>query len=294
MDYVVRGIAGNGSIRVFSARTTGLVSKAAEVHGLYPVAAAALGRVLTAAGMMAVDMKNSDNVLSIIVKGSGPLGNIVSVAKVDGTIKGYVDNPQLDMPLNEKGKLDVGKAVGRDGKITVIKDLGLKEPYVGQTDLVSGEIGEDIANYFWVSEQQPSAVALGVIVNPDLTIKAAGGYIIQPMPDADPDVIASLERKLTELPPVSALINQDHTPEQIMDLLLGEFDLKLLDSTTLEFKCDCNRERLERVILGMGKEELSDIINNEGQAELVCHYCNTKYHFNKEELEALLRLAMQR
>lgn len=291
MDYVVRGIAGKGSVRLFAARTTDLVAKAARLHNLYPVAAAALGRVMTAAGMMAVDMKNSSDVLSIIIKGSGKLGSIVSVAKADGAIKGYVDNPQVDLPLNNLGKLDVGTAVGREGKVTVIKDLGLKEPYIGQIDLVSGEIGEDIANYFWVSEQQPSAVAVGVLVNPDMTVKASGGYIIQPLPDADEEIISSIERKLKELPAISSLIDEGHSPEQILELLLGEFEVKLLGKTPLKFECDCNRERLERVILGMGKEELQDIIETEGKAELVCHYCNTKYHFNKEELEALLKQA---
>ena len=288
MDYVVRGVAGQGSIRAFAVRTTQLVSQAAKIHGLYPVAAAALGRVLTAAGMMAVDMKNSSNVLSIVVKGTGPLGSIVSVAKADGTLKGYVDYPQTDLPLNEAGKLDVGSAVGREGKLTVIKDMGLKEPYVGQIDLVSGEIGEDIANYFWASEQQPSAVALGVLINPDLSVKAAGGYIIQPLPDADEEIINRIEKKIAEVPAISTLVEQGRTPEEILEILLGEFELKLLGKTSLKFKCDCNRERLERVVLGLGKEELEDIIQTEGEAELTCHYCNTKYHFSKEQLESLL------
>ena len=288
MDYVVRGVAGQGSIRAFAVRTTQLVSQAAKIHGLYPVAAAALGRVLTAAGMMAVDMKNSSNVLSIVVKGTGPLGSIVSVAKADGTLKGYVDYPQTDLPLNEAGKLDVGSAVGREGKLTVIKDLGLKEPYVGQIDLVSGEIGEDIANYFWASEQQPSAVALGVLINPDLSVKAAGGYIIQPLPDADEEIINRIEKKIAEVPAISTLVEQGRTPEEILEILLGEIELKLLGKTSLKFKCDCNRERLERVVLGLGKEELEDIIQTEGEAELTCHYCNTKYHFSKEQLESLL------
>ena len=291
MDYVVRGTAGQGSVRVFAARTTELVSKAADIHGLYPVASAALGRVLTAAGMMAVDMKGSDDVLSIIIKGSGPLGSVVSVAKSNGTIKGYVNQPKVDLPLNHLGKLDVGKAVGPEGKLTVIKDLGLKEPYVGQTDLVSGEIGEDIANYFWVSEQQPSVVALGVLVNPDLSIKAAGGYIIQPLPDANEEIIDSLEQRLHELPAISCLIDEGKSPEEVLELLLGDFELKLLDKSPLKFECDCNRERLERVVLGLGKEELQDIIETEGKAELVCHYCNTKYNFNKEQLTALLKQA---
>lgn len=292
MDYVVRGVAGQGSVRAFAATTSDLVSEAARLHGTYPVATAALGRVLTVAGLMAVDMKNSRDVLSIIVKGDGPLGNIVSVAKADGTMKGYVDQPKVDMPLNEDGKLDVGKAVGSlDGKLTVVKDLGLKEPYVGQTDLVSGEIGDDIANYFWVSEQQPSIVALGVLVNPDLSVKAAGGYIIQPLPGADESIITSLEKKINCLPSVTTMIDQGNSPEEILNILLGDFDLKVWDQIPLHFQCDCNRERLERVVLSLGREELTDIIQTEGQTELTCHYCNTKYQFNKEELTTLLEQA---
>lgn len=288
MDYVIRATAGQGSVRAFAANTTDLVSDAAKVHGLSPVASAALGRVLTAAGIMAVDMKSLNNVLSIIIKGSGPLGSVVSVARADGTIKGYVDNPQADLPLNEIGKLDVGGAVGLDGKLTIIKDLGLKEPYVGQVDLVTGEIGEDIANYFWVSEQQPSVIALGVLVNPDLSIRAAGGYIIQPMPDADEEVISSIEEKLAELPAISTLIDCGRTPEEILSMILGDFDVKINGKTDLRFQCDCSRERLERVILSLGKEELKDIIETDEHAELVCHYCNTKYHFNRDELQVLL------
>ena len=291
MDYVVRGIAGHGSVRAFAATTTNLVSEAARVHGLYPVAIAALGRVMTAAGMMAVDMKTDTNVLSIIAKGDGPLGSIVTVAKADGTMKGYVDDPHVDLPLNKQGKLDVGSAVGLDGKLTIIKDLGLKEPYAGQTDLITGEIGEDLANYFWVSEQQPSVVALGVLVNPDLTVKSAGGYIIQPLPDADEEVISKLEKKLESLPPVSSMIEKGHTPEEILDILLGEFELKVLDKSPLRFQCDCNRERLERVVLGLGREELTDVIETDGYAEGACHYCNTKYHCSKEELADLLKHA---
>ena len=272
MDYVVRGIAGQGSVRAFAATTSNLVSEAARLHNTYPVATAALGRVLTAAGLMAADMKNSSDVLSIIVKGDGPLGNIVSVAKADGTMKGYVDQPKVDLPLNEVGKLDVGKAVGSvDGKITVVKDLGLKEPYVGQTELVSGEIGYDIANDFWVLEQKASVFALGVLVNPDLSVKAAGGYIIQPLPGADESIISSIEKKINSLPSVTTMLDQGNSPEEILNILLGDFDLKIWEPTPLHFQCDCNRERLESVVLSLGREELTDIIQTDGQAELTCH-----------------------
>lgn len=288
MDYVIRATAGQGSIRAFAANTTEMVSEAAKIHDLFPVASAALGRVMTAAIMMAVDMKSSKNILSIIVKGSGSLGSIVTVARADGTIKGYVDNPHVDLPLNEIGKLDVGGAVGLDGKLTVLKDLGLKDPYVGQVELISGEIGEDIANYYWRSEQQPSVVALGILVNPDLSIKAAGGYIIQPLPGAKEYILDGIERKITELPSISTLIEQGNTPEEILQMILGEYDVKINASTDIKFECDCSRERLEGVVLGLGREEIQGIIDEDEQAELVCHYCNTKYHFQREELQTLL------
>ena len=288
MDYVIRATAGQGSIRAFAANTTEMVSEAAKIHDLFPVASAALGRVMTAAIMMAVDMKSSKNILSIIVKGSGSLGSIVTVARADGTIKGYVDNPHVDLPLNEIGKLDVGGAVGLDGKLTVIKDLGLKDPYVGQVELISGEIGEDIANYYWRSEQQPSVVALGILVNPDLSIKAAGGYIIQPLPGAEEYILDGIERKITELPSISTLIEQGNNPEEILQMILGEYDVKINASTDIKFECDCSRGRLEGVVLGLGREEIQGIIDEDEQAELVCHYCNTKYHFQHEELRTLL------
>lgn len=288
MDYVIRATAGQGSIRAFAANTTEMVSEAAKIHDLFPVASAALGRVMTAAIMMAVDMKSSKNILSIIVKGSGSLGSIVTVARADGTIKGYVDNPHVDLPLNEIGKLDVGGAVGLDGKLTVIKDLGLKDPYVGQVELISGEIGEDIANYYWRSEQQPSVVALGILVNPDLSIKAAGGYIIQPLPGAEEYILDGIERKITELPSISTLIEQGNNPEEILQMILGEYDVKINASTDIKFECDCSRGRLEGVVLGLGREEIQGIIDEDEQAELVCHYCNTKYHFQREELQTLL------
>ncbi|HHU78535.1 MAG: Hsp33 family molecular chaperone HslO [Caldicoprobacterales bacterium] len=291
MDYMVRGIAANGKLRAFAAVTTDLVAEAVRVHDLSPVAAAALGRVLTAAGMMAMDSKNDTDVLSVIVKGSGPLGSIVSVAAANGTLKGYVDQPRVDIPLNEDGKLDVGRAVGPEGKLTVIKDLGLKEPYVGQTNLVTGEIGDDLANYFMISEQQPSVVALGVLINPDWSVRAAGGYIIQPLPGADDEVIDKLEQKLAQVPAVSRLAADGNTPEEILHILLEDFDPKVLSKTPMQFKCDCNRERLERVVLSLGREELMDIIETEEKTELVCHYCNTRYEFTREELQTLLEKA---
>ncbi len=292
-DYIVRATAAEGSIRAFAARTTNMAAKAQRIHNLFPVASAALGRVMTAAAMMSVDMKGERNTLSVIVKGGGPLGSIVTVASANGSLKGYVDNPEVELPLNSIGKLDVGGAVGHQGKLTVIKDLGLKEPYIGQIQLVSGEIGEDIAQYFWISEQQPSVVGLGTLVNPDLSVKAAGGYILQPLPGAKEHIIADIEAQLMKLPPISTLIDQGETPEAVLSLVLGAYDLKVHATVDTEFACDCNRERLKGVVLTLGKDEIENILQTDGQAELVCHYCNEKYMFYGEELELLLKKARQ-
>ncbi|NLN42549.1 MAG: Hsp33 family molecular chaperone HslO [Clostridiales bacterium] len=290
-DYIIRATAANGSIRAFAATTTNLVDTSRKTHGLYPVASAALGRTMTAAAMMAIDLKGKDDNLSIVIKGGGPIGNIVVVAKNNGKIKGYVDNPHVELPLNSSGKLDVAGAVGNQGKLTVIKDLGLKEPYAGQVDLVTGEIGEDIAYYMAYSEQQPSAVAVGVLVNPDSSIKAAGGFIIQPLPGASDKLIDEIERRIHHTPPISTMVDQGMKPEDILGKILGTMDLKINDTIYPEFSCDCNRERLESVLLTLGKKELEAILEEDGKAELVCHYCNSVYNFDKEDIRRLIKNA---
>jgi len=290
-DYIIRATAANGNIRAFAATTTNLVDTARKTHGLYPVASAALGRTMTAAAMMAIDLKGKKDTLSIVIKGDGPLGSIVVVAKSSGQIKAYVDNPHVELPLNSVGKLDVAAAVGNQGKLTVIKDLGLKEPYAGQVDLVTGEIGEDIAYYMAYSEQQPSAVAVGVLVNPDGSVKAAGGFIIQPLPGAPDELIDEIERRIYQAPAISAMVDQGMTPEDILDKILGSMDLKINDTIYPEFTCDCNRERLESVLLTLGKEELEAILEEDGKAELVCHYCNTVYNFDEEDIKRLIKNA---
>lgn len=288
-DYIIRATAADGNIRAFAANSTHLVRSAQQLHGLYPVASAALGRTIVAAAMMGIDMKGQRDVLSISLKGGGPLGNVVVVAKSDGKIKGYVDFPQLELPLNSQGKLDVASAIGIDGKLTVIKDLGLKEPYIGQVDLVSGEIAEDIAYYMLFSEQKPSAIGLGVLINPDATVQAAGGFIIQPMPGAPEDLIIQMEHRIAEMPSISSMIAEKKTPEDILRIALGNMDLKIHDKLTPLFYCDCNRERLESVLLTLGKPELEEILHQDGKAELVCHYCNKKYLFNESNLTALIK-----
>ncbi len=290
-DYVVRATAAEGQIRAFAARTTNTIKEAQKIHTLFPVATAALGRVMSAAAMMAVDLKDEKNSLSIIINGNGPMGSVVTVASPNGDIKGYVNNPHVDLPLNSYGKLDVGGAVGRDGKLTIIKDLGLKEPYIGQVELVTGEIGEDITSYFWISEQQPSVVALGTLVDTDLTPAAAGGFIIQPMPGADESLIEQIEKKLGEIEPISTMIYKGMYPEEILEKILTDLNIKINARSDVQFKCDCSRERLEGVIISLGQKELKSIIEEDGQAELVCHYCSKKYQFNREQLEWLLEHA---
>lgn len=290
-DYVIKATAADGALRAFAARTTDTAETARRIHGLLPVAAAALGRVMTAAAMMSADMKGKQNAVSVLVKGDGPLGNIVTVASSGGRIKGYVDNPRVDLPLNTHGKLDVSGGVGKEGKLTVIKDLGLKEPYVGQVALMTGEIGEDIAGYYLISEQQPSVVALGTLVGTDLSVKAAGGYVLQAMPGSGGKLLDAVEARLARMAPISALMDAGKTPEEVLYSLLGEYDLKIYADADIFFACDCSRERLEGVVLSLGREEINDILQADGQAELTCHYCNHSYLFSGEALQALLAKA---
>lgn len=287
-DYLIRGIDKLGRLRIFVASTTNLVEEAREMHGTSPTATAALGRSLTAASMMGIMMKNDNDTLTIKINGGGPIGNILVVAKNKGRVKGYVDHPEADVAPKSKGKLDVGRLVGKEGMLTTIMDLGLREPYVGQANLISGEIAEDLANFYLLSEQQPSAVSLGVLVNRDRTVLASGGYIIQLLPDILDEDITKIENALATVEPVSTLIAKGMTPEEIMYEILKDFDMQVLDKVDLKFECDCSREKIENVIISLGKKEINDIIEEDGQAEVVCQYCNKKYQFNKEDLNKIL------
>lgn len=287
-DYLIRGIDKTGKIRMFVAVSTNLVEDARLAHHTSPTATAALGRTLTAATMMGAMMKNDQDRLTLKVSGGGPIGTIMIVANNKGQVKGYVDNPYADVPSRPDGKLDVGKIVGSNGTIISIMDLGLKDPYIGQANLVSGEIAEDLVAYFVLSEQQPSAVGLGVLVDRDISVKAAGGYIIQLLPDVSDEDISKIEEALNNIEPVSTLIDMGLTPEEIMDKLLSDFDMIVLEKMDIEFKCDCSREKIENVIIGLGKEEIQSMIDDDGQGEVVCHFCNTKYHFSKEDLQDFL------
>lgn len=286
-NYIIRAVAANKSIRVFLAVTTKLVEEARKIHDTTPIATSALGRTLTGTLMMGLMLKGDNNKLSVQIKGDGPLKEILAVADSMGNIKGYVANPYVELPLKENGKLDVGGGVGKNGKIVVIKDLGLKEPYMGQSDLVSGEIAEDFTSYFAYSEQQPSAVALGVLVDRDQRVKASGGLIVQALPDAQEDVLIRLEERLKWMPPITQLMEITTDGEEILRMVLDEFDVEVLDKKEVNFVCDCSVQKLEKALISVGAKELKEIIEEDGEAELTCHFCNTKYHFDKKHLERL-------
>lgn len=284
-DYLIRGMDELGRIRVYIASSTNMVEKARQTHNTSPTATAALGRTLTAGVIMGTMMKNDGDVLTLKIDGNGPGGKIYVVSRNNGTIKGYIDNPGADVPSRQGGKLDVGALVGRNGTLTTIMDLGLREPYIGQSNLVTGEIAEDIANFYAVSEQQPSAVSLGVLVDTDISVKAAGGFIIQLLPGVSDEDIDVIEETLAKIDPISSMIDRGMTPEEIMDSILGSFNMRVIDKMDIEYVCDCSREKMEKVIVSLGKKEIQDIIEEDGKAEIVCHFCNTKHRFNKEELE---------
>lgn len=286
-DYMVRARTKDVPLRAFAATTKDLVQTARNLHHLTPVTSAALGRVLTVTAMMGEMLKNKQDKLTIQVKGNGPVKTLLATANGQGEVKGYVAAPHIDLPLNKFGKLDVGGAVG-EGTLTIIMDLGLKEPYLGKVALVNGEIAEDIAHYYAVSEQIPSAVSLGVLVDRDQSIKAAGGFIIQIMPDCPDHVIESLEERIIHLPSITQLLSEGKSPEDILSLVLQDFKVEFSNRRAIEYKCDCNRERLEKVMISLGKEELLDMIEKDGKAEVQCHFCNTQYHFLKKELQDLL------
>lgn len=287
-DYIIRGIDKNGTIRFFVTCTTHLVEEARKIHNTSPTATAALGRALTAASMIGVTMKNEEDVLTLKIKGDGPIGSIVTVSNSKGEVKGYVDNPGADVPSRSDGKLDVGKLVGKNGNLVIIKDLGMKDPYVGYTNLVSGEIAEDLANYFYYSEQQPCAVSLGVLVDKDISVRAAGGYMLQLLPNVSDEDIDRIEDILQKAKPISTLIDDGLTPEEILENLFGEFEVEILNKVEVHYHCNCNREKIENVLISLGKEELNKMIEEDEKAEVVCQFCNTKYNFSKEELINLL------
>ena len=286
-DYIIRATAANGSIRAFAATTGNLVQYARQIHHTSPVASAALGRMLTAAAMMGSMLKGDKDLVTLQIRSLGPLKGIVVSADAQARVKGYVFQPNVDIPSKYPGKLDVGGAVG-EGYLSVIRDIGMKEPYAGRIQLVSGEIAEDLTYYFAQSDQTPSAVGLGVLVDTDTSIRCAGGFIIQLMPDATEDTISKLETKLNQIPYVTDLLDMGKSPEEILEMILGDMELKIIDKMPTEFYCNCSKERVEKALISIGKEELEKIIAEDKQANLHCHFCGKEYDFTEEELKALL------
>lgn len=289
-DYIVRVSAADNQIRAFAATTKELVEHARVIHHTSPVATAALGRLLTAGAMMGIMMKGEKDIVTLQVKGDGPIGTITVTADSNGTVKGYASNPDTMLPPSKEGKLDVGGAVGA-GILTVIKDLGLKEPYVGQTDLISGEIAEDLTYYFANSEQVPSSVALGVLMNKNNTVRRAGGFIIQLMPFASEEVISKLEENISKIKAITALLDKDMTPEMILEQLLGDFNMEILDRQPAAFECNCSKERVEKAVISVGKKDIEEMIRDNEPIEVNCHFCNEHYIFSVDELKGLLAKA---
>jgi molecular chaperone Hsp33 len=290
-DYIIRGTSVDESVRFFSCITTDMVEEARRIHDCYPVAAAALGRMLTAGSMMGVMLKSDSDTLTLQINGKGPAGSIVVVSNNTGNTRGYITNPKVETMHNGKGKLDVGRAVGVDGVLTVIKDLGLKEPYVGTVPIVSGEIGDDFSAYFSSSEQTPTAVGLGVYVEVDGRVSAAGGFIVQIMPGADEKTISKLEENLTSVNSITNMINSGLDAEGIISKVFGEIEYKVHERKNIRYECTCSKERLEKALISIGKKDLEEIIHNQGHAELVCHFCNKRYYFERDGLVNLLEKA---
>ncbi len=290
-DRIVRGTAKDGMIRVIGGITTNLVEDGTSVHQCTPVAAAALGRMLTAAALMGTDLKSDKDILTLKINGGGEAKGITVTAHNDASVKGFIGNPYVNLPLNANGKLDVGGAVGTNGILYVIRDLGLKDPYVGQVPIHSGEIAEDLTYYYTVSEQTPSAVSLGVLVDKDLSIKAAGGFIIQMMPDADPLLADILMYRLEEVPSITTMITEGKTIEEILEYIFEDMDLKLEFANEPKYVCDCSRERVEKALISIGEKDLKEIYDEQKNEEVVCHFCNKKYVFTPEDIKELLEKA---
>lgn len=287
-DYLLKALSFEGQIRAFAVNATGTVGEAQRRHDTWRTSSAALGRTMVASLMLGA-MNKGDDKITVKVQGDGPVGAIVIVADGRGNVKGYMQNPKVNIPGNEKGKIDVRGAVGTNGSLTVIKDLGLKEPFSGQVPLVSGELGEDFTYYLANSEQVPSAVGLSVLVDiEDSTIKAAGGFMIQVMPDATEETIIEIEKRMAEVPLVSKLIDQGETPEEILYRLLGKENVKILEKMPVQFHCDCSKEKFASGIISLGKQEIQEMIDEDKGAETVCHFCENKYQFEEEDLKALL------
>lgn len=287
-DYIVRAVTGDGAVRASAAVTTNMVETARQFHKTSPTATAALGRLLTAAGIMGDMMKGEDDRLTIQIDGKGPLGRVVAISDGHANVKGYVDNPLVDLPL-KNGKLDVGGAVGNDGVLGIIRDFGLKEPYVGKVPLCTGEIGDDLALYYAKSEQIPSVVALGVLIDKDLSVKAAGGLLLQVMPEATDQQLCDLEKMVKGLRPITEVLDEGATPEDILSYALSSFNSYTFEESPITYHCDCSYERVERAIRSLGKDEIQDIIDKQINAEVTCHFCDRVYTITKDKMADMIK-----
>ena len=287
-DEIIRAITADGYVKASVITGRALVERARNIHTLLPVATAALGRTLMAASMMGDALKIDGSSVTLQIKGGGPLGTVLAVSDDSGNVRGYVQNPHVELMEKAPGKLDVGRAVGEAGSLTVIKDLGMKEPYVGTIGLLSGEIADDVAAYFVESEQIPTACALGVLVGTDQSVTAAGGYLIQLLPGAGEDVISKIEAGVARVGSVSHALEGGLDGEGLLRAVLSDFELEILETHPVEYRCYCSRERVSRALVSMGRQELSDLIREQGQAELTCQFCDQVYRYTREELEELL------
>lgn len=288
-DRIVRAISTDGMVQAAAICSRDLTERARQIHKTLPVATAAVGRTLAAASMMGNALKSDGASLTLQFKGGGPLGTVLAVSDNEGNVRGYVTNPHVDIPLRKDGKLDVGTAVGHEGTLTVIKDLHMKEPYVGTIDLLGGEIAEDVAGYFVESEQIPTACALGVLVDRDQSVKAAGGYLIQLMPGAAEDTIAKVEGGIMAAGAVSAILEKNDDPEAMLRTVMSDFDLKILETCPVEYRCYCSRERVERALISLGRTELEQMLSEQGGCQLTCQFCDAVYEFTAEDIQRLLK-----
>lgn len=291
-DYIVRATAANHQIRAFAISSTNTIEEARQRHNTSPIATVALGRLMSAGAMMGTMMKGDDDIITIQIKGDGPIGGLTVTADAKANVKGYVNHPEVMLPLNSAGQLDVEKALGI-GVLSVIKDIGLREPYVGDTILVTSDVTQDITYYFATSEQVPTSVGLSVIMSKDNTVKSAGGFIIQLLPDASEEIISALEKKIKEVKNVTTMLEHGYTPEQMLEELLGEFGLDILDKIPTQFYCNCSKERMSRALISIGRKELSSLIEEGRTIEVNCHFCGSHYNFDVEELKDLLHKAVR-
>lgn len=289
MGKLIRCITSNGQVMATAVDTTDIVSRAENIHKTSAVVTAALGRLLTATSMMGNMLKGRDDSITLRISGGGPAGSLIAVSDANGDVRGYVTNPVVELPLNEKGKLDVGGAVGKDGLLYVIKDLGLKEPYNGSVPIISGEIAEDVTAYYALSEQTPTVCALGVLVNPDLSVNVAGGYIIQLLPAAEEKTIELLEDGIKNIPSVTKMLGEGMSPEEIIRRALCNFEVEVLYEQEIEYKCNCSRERVEKALISMGEKELTDMAKEMETTEIKCHFCDRIYKFSDKELKKLIK-----